>query len=250
VAAAARAGFEEFAIWLMSIDQAREELGSIEAVADCLARYGTRASVLELLHAWSQADAALTEEELDVMQAAVSVFQPDVVLAATLAPTVAPGGFEHLKRQCRALAPRKVALEFLPFGALPDLASAIAALEAVDEDNLGLVLDTWHFARAGLDYALLEQVPGDRIHFIQVNDAAAQPAANLLEETMTARLRPGEGVVDWPRLLGILEKKDLHCPLGSEQYSNEVKRMDLDSACRYLFDSVQQIVADPTHPPA
>lgn len=29
VAAAARAGFEEFAIWLMSLDQAREQLGSL-----------------------------------------------------------------------------------------------------------------------------------------------------------------------------------------------------------------------------
>ena len=46
--------------------------------------------------------------------------------------------------------------------------------------------------------------------------------------------------------MGILEARELRCPLGSEQYSNEVKGMDLDSACRYLFDSVQQIIADPS----
>ena len=245
VAAAARAGFEEFAIWLMSIDQARQELGSLEAVADCLSRHGIRASVLELLHAWSRADAALTAEELAVMQAAAEIFDPEVILAATLAPTLAAGGLEHLKLQCQTLAPRKVALEFLPFGALPDLAAALGALEAVDEDNLGLVLDTWHFARSGSDYALLEQVPGDRIHFVQLNDAPAEPAADLLEETMTARLRPGEGMLDWPRLVGMLEEKNLACPIGSEQYSRSVKQMDLDTACRYLFDSVQRIVSEP-----
>lgn len=245
VAAAARAGFEEFAIWLTSIDQARHELGSLDAVAHCLSRNGIRASVLELLHAWSQADAALTEGELEVMQAAAEVFDPEVILAATLSPAIAAGGLEHLKRQCQALAPRKVGLEFLPFGALPDLAAALGALDAIGEDNLGLVLDTWHFARSGLDYALLEQVPGDRIHFIQLNDAPAEPAADMLEETMTARLSPGEGLVDWPRLIGLLEEKDLTCPIGSEQYSHAVKQMDLDTACRYLFDSVQRIVSEP-----
>ena len=249
VAAAARAGFEEFAIWLMSIEQGREELGSLEAVADCLKRHGIRASVLELLHGWAQGDDAVTAEELAVMQAAAELFQPDVILAATLSPELAPGAFDHLKRQCRALAPLKVALEFLPFGAVPSLAAALDALDRVGEDNLGLVLDSWHFARAGLDYELLAGVPGDRIHFVQLNDAAVEPAEDVVAETLTARLRPGEGIVDWPRLIGILDDKGLNCPIGSEQYADAVKAMDLDAACAYLFDSVQRIVAEPGYTP-
>ena len=77
------------------------------------------------------------------------------------------------------------------------------------------------------------------------NDAPAEPAGDLIQETMTARLRPGEGMLDWPRLVAILEDKNLACPIGSEQYSLSVKQMDLDTACRYLFDSVQRIVAEP-----
>jgi sugar phosphate isomerase/epimerase len=249
VAAASRAGFEEFAIWLMSIEQARGELGSLEAVADCLARHGMRIAVLELLHAWAQAEAAATAEELAVVQAAIDVFDPDVILATTLANEIADGGLEHLKRQCQALAPRKVALEFLPFAAIPTLASALKVLDTVDEDNLGLVLDTWHFARAGFEYELLDTVPGERIHFIQLNDAPAEPAPDIFTETLTARLRPGEGAVDWPKLVGMLEAKNLGCPIGSEQYSETVKRMELDRACEYLFDSVQDILEDPSHVP-
>lgn len=249
VAAAARAGFEEFAIWLISIEQARGELGSLEAVADCLARHGMRIAVLELLHGWAQADAATTAEELAVVQAACDVFDPDVILATTLSPEIADGGLEHLKRQCQALAPRKVALEFLPFAAISTLASALEVLDAVDEDNLGLVLDTWHFARAGFEYELLDTVPGERIHFIQLNDAPAEPAADIFVETLAARLRPGEGAVDWPRLIASLEAKNLVCPIGSEQYSDVVKRLELDRACEYLFDSVQRIIADPSHVP-
>ena len=249
VAAAARAGFEEFAIWLMSLDQAREELGSLEAVKACLDEHGIRASVLELLHAWSGADAATCEEELVVMQAFVDLFQPEIVLAASLAPEIATGGIDWLRRQCQALAPRKVALEFLPLGAVKNLATALDIMERVDEPNLGLVFDSWHFARAGFEYELLEQVPGDRIHFIQLNDAAAQPWENPFDETLRGRLRPGEGVVDWPRLVKLLEQKDLSCPIGSEQYSDSVKAMSLDDACRYLFNSVRDILADPHHKP-
>jgi sugar phosphate isomerase/epimerase len=249
VAAAARAGFDELAIWLMSLEQARQELGSLEAVKDCLDRYGVRVTVLELLHAWAGADDAACEEELAVMQAFVEVFDPEVVLAASLAPAIAPGGLGWLKRQCQALAPCKVALEFLPFGAVKDLATALEMLADINEDNLGLVFDSWHFARAGQDYELLEQVPGEKIHFIQLNDAAREPWGNPVDETLRGRLRPGEGAVDWPRLIAILEGKNLSCGVGSEQYSDAVKAMDLDQACRYLFDSIQDILADPHHKP-
>ena len=249
VAAAARAGFDEFAFWLMSIEQGRNELGSLEAVAACLARHGTRASVLELVHAWAQGDEAVAREEVEVMQAAADIFQPDAIVAATLAPELAPNALALLKDQCRALAPCKLALEFLPFTAVATLEHACRIVAEIDEPNLGFTLDTWHFARAGMDYERLAQLPGERIHYIQVNDAALQPLADLVEETLTARLRPGEGVVDWPRMIGLLEDKQVDCPLGSEQFSDVVKAMDLDHACTYLFDSVQRIVADPHYRP-
>ena len=56
---------------------------------------------------------------------------------------------------------------------------------------------------------------------------------------------PGEGAIDWPRLVSILEQKSTSCPVGSEQYSDAVKAMDLDQACRYLFRSVQDVLREP-----
>ena len=250
VAAAAGAGFEEFAIWIMSLDAAREELGSLEAVAACLERHGMRVSVLELLHAWALADAGAAAEEIEVLGATADIFDPDMLLATSLAPALGDDSLQHLKRACQAFAPRKLALEFLPFGAVSDLATALSIIEAVNETNLGLVFDSWHFARSGADYDLLEKVPGELIHFIQLNDASPDPPADIFADTMKQRLRPGEGLLDWPRLIGILEEKLLVCPIGSEQYSDAVRAMALDEACRYLFDSVQQIVENPWARPA
>ncbi len=242
---AALAGFQEFAAWLLSLDRAREELGSLEAVKAVLDDNDLRVSVLELLHAWAGGDSAAIAEELAVVQHYAAVFDPEVVLAAALVPELQADAVAALKSHCQALAPRKVALEFLPFTGVPSLATALQVRERVAEPNLGLVIDSWHFARAGFEYDLLEQVPGEWIHFVQLNDAAMEPWADPFAETMGGRLRPGEGAVDWPRFIGILESKNLHCPIGSEQYSDAVKAMPMDEACRYLHDSVQAIVADP-----
>ena len=164
-------------------------------------------------------------------------------------PELGPDALDHLAAHCRAFSPRKVALEFLPFTAVPDLASALDIIERVGEDNLGLVFDSWHFARSNPDYDLLASVPGKLIHFIQLNDAAVETPDDIVTETMTARLPPGEGVIDWPRLMEILDRKNPDCPIGSEQYSLAVKAMDLDAACRYLFESIQTIVVDPAAEP-
>lgn len=247
--AAAEAGFEEFAAWLLSLDRGREELGSLEAVRARLEAHGLRVSVLELVHAWASGEQAAIDEELAVVQHFAEAFDPEVVLAAALVPELHGDAVAALKAHCRALAPRKVALEFLPFTGVPNLAAALSVREQVDEPNLGLVIDSWHFARAGFEYDLLAEVPGEWIHFVQLNDAASEPWPYPFAETMGGRLRPGEGAVDWPRFIGLLEDKQLHCPIGSEQYSDAVKAMPLGEACRYLHDSVQAIVANPHHRP-
>ncbi|MEP5765924.1 MAG: sugar phosphate isomerase/epimerase [Halieaceae bacterium] len=246
IAAAAAAGFEEVSLWLLSLDQGREELGSLDAVAACLAAHGMRASVLELLLAWPGGEVGAAAGELAVMQAAAEVMQPEVILAACMDTSLAPGAVARLKSQCQALAPLKVALEFLPWSALPSLESAWQMVEQVDEPNLGFVLDTWHFAWAGQDFDTLARIPGDRIHFIQVNDMRAEPLEDIVEETLCHRLRPGEGVVDWSRLLRLLAAAGVDCPLGTEQFSDEVKAMSLPEASRYLYESVQALFGN--HP--
>ncbi len=249
MAAAAGAGFEEFAAWLLSLDRGREELGSLDAVKATMDQHGLRVSVLELLHAWAVGEPTAIAEELAVVQHFAEVFDPDVVLAAALVPELHAHAVAALKAHCQALAPRKVALEFLPFTGVPSLAAALALRDEVDEPNLGLVIDSWHFARAGFEYELLEQLPGEWVYFVQLNDADREPWADPIAETMGGRLRPGEGAVDWPRFIGILEAKQLSCPIGSEQYSDAVKNLPLDVACRYLHDSVQAIITDPSSQP-
>ena len=72
----------------------------------------------------------------------------------------------------------------------------MAVVSAADRPNGGLAFDTWHYLRGARDDALLDQIPGDRIFVVQINDAAAEPVGSLLNDTLNHRRMPGEGDFD------------------------------------------------------
>jgi sugar phosphate isomerase/epimerase len=86
----------------------------------------------------------------------------------------------------------RMLIEFMPGTQIPDLTTALSLLRDVDATNLGLVLDTWHFARAGGTTTDLEAIPPGVVGAIQVSDrdhgADARPYV-----PMHGRLMPGDG---------------------------------------------------------
>ena len=88
-----------------------------------------------------------------------------------------------------------VHLEFIPFTVVRTLRIAWDLVRAADRSNGGLVFDTWHFFRGEPQFDVLAGIPGDRIFQIQLDDAPAEPAGTLREETQH-RLLPGDGKLD------------------------------------------------------
>ena len=84
----------------------------------------------------------------------------------------------------------------------------MADRDAADRPNGGLAFDTWHYLRGTRDDALLEQIPGDRIYVVQIDDATAEPVGSLLNDTLNHRLMPGEGAFDLAEVLSIVAHKD------------------------------------------
>jgi sugar phosphate isomerase/epimerase len=52
---------------------------------------------------------------------------------------------------------------------------------------------------------VLADIPGERISYLQVCDAAAEGTGDLLTEAMTSRLLPGEGCIDFGAVLSTLK---------------------------------------------
>ena len=64
-----------------------------------------------------------------------------------------------------------VDLEPMPFFGCPTVADAMAVVGGAGRRNAGVLMDSWHFFKAGQTVADLAAVPGDRIRTVQLSDA-------------------------------------------------------------------------------
>ena len=112
-----------------------------------------------------------------------------------------------------------VTLEYLPWSGIADAATALAIVERSGRANATLMVDTWHTFRGPTDEAQLRKLPGARVGSVQINDAPAEPADDLVSETLQARLVPGEGAIPLVRWLRILDEIGSTAPIGVEVFS-------------------------------
>ena len=66
---------------------------------------------------------------------------------------------------------------------------------------------------------MLARIPGDRIGYVQLCDAALNAGDDLLAEAMGQRLLPGEGVVDFGGVLRQLEAIGAHPFFATEIFN-------------------------------
>lgn len=86
-----------------------------------------------------------------------------------------------------------VALEFMPYSGVPDLATAGQVVRDAGRPNGALIVDVWHWARAGMTAADLASVPASSIVAVQLCDVLAEPMTPLRSESLGHRLPPGQG---------------------------------------------------------
>ncbi|HPG26256.1 MAG TPA: sugar phosphate isomerase/epimerase, partial [Myxococcota bacterium] len=168
--------------------------------------------VVESLIGWEGGDEATIEEQCGPTFEVASFYGAEAVAGVVMAPEIdfdaAAKGLRKLGRM-GASRGLKVCIEWLPWSGLPTIASAWKLVQAAGGDNVGLVADTWHWLRqpGGPDEKTLRSIPGDRIHCVQLDDTTlAGEGDDMMMESMTNRLLPGDGEVDWARFLGILDE--------------------------------------------
>ena len=136
-----------------------------------------------------------------------------------------------------------VTLEYLPWSGIPDAATAWEIVQRTACQNATLMFDAWHTFRGSSDEAQLRAVPGERWGSIQLDDAPAQAQDDLVAETLSARLLPGEGdapVADWLR---ILRDNGCRVPVGVEVFSAELDRLSPAEAGRRLGEATRNVIA-------
>jgi len=129
---------------------------------------------------------------------------------------------------CDRAAPHglSIALEFVPYTNIPDVALGAQVVSSAGRKNGGLCIDTWHFFRGSADWAALAQVPPEQFVMVQVNDGPVRPETdNIKLEAVTLRRCLGAGEFDISRFLSVVRPDGDERPVSVEIYSTELERL-------------------------
>jgi sugar phosphate isomerase/epimerase len=228
VHASAAAGFTSFSLW--SFWATRYGLEETRALLDGA---GIGVPAVEAVRQWTGGPSDELDAEIAATAAVATALGSQIVLACTLEPSLpslegATAGFRSLCEQAAA-HDLLVSIEFFPWSGIGNLATAWQVVEESGAPTGGLVIDMMHWQHqdGGPDFALLERIPGEYIHYVQACDTAApRPgSADYMREAMGNRRLPGDGVVDIARLLQTLDA------IGADPwFAYEVFNQELASA--------------------
>jgi sugar phosphate isomerase/epimerase len=191
VRAAAGAGFAGIGLRAENYWEAGLSDAAMIATAE---QHGIEILEVEYVTGWCTPDEAQREKERTVfhMAGAFGVRHVNAGLLEKLPLDVMTAAFAAL---CERAGPDlTVALEFMPYSGVPDLATAWEIVRHVP--NGGLIVDNWHWARAGQKPSDLDGVPPERIVSVQLCDVREHPMDPLRAESLGHRLPPGQGYGD------------------------------------------------------
>ena len=252
VAAAAEAGFTGIGLHFAEYEVARAGGMTDADLRAVLADHGIGVPELEFVFGWATrgdeppADAAQSEAGCFAMADAFGsrvVNVGDIGMPEDLAP------LDEVTARFAGLCDRAdehgllVALEFLPWSGIPDVATAWRVVDGAGRANGGLLVDTWHHLRGVADDDALRAVPGDRVHVVQVSDAPAEPRGAYMEDTMLNRRLPGDGDLDLVGFLRTLDAMGVDCPVSVELFNPEFQALRADEAARRAADATRALIA-------
>ncbi len=162
------------------------------------------------------------ERKFDLMQE----LGTDLVLICSSLHPRALGGIDRAAGDFRELGERaakrglRVGFEALAWGAhFNDHRDAWEVVRRADQENVGLIVDSFHTLGRGIDPDSLRSIPGDRIFFVQLADAPAIEM-DLLYWSRHFRNMPGEGDLDVKGFMRALMATGYDGPISLEIFND------------------------------
>jgi len=251
VGAAARAGFTGIGLPFDDYAALRASGHSDADLLGVLDRHGVQVLEVEFLFDWAlegpRAEAARTAEA--TLHAMAEAFAPhhmnvgDLQAPGDLAPLDVVA--ERFAGVCDRAAEHgtRVALEFLPWTGLADLAAAMHVVHAAGRPNGGLLIDAWHYFRGRPDHTSLRALHASDVVAVQLDDADAEVVGPIFEDTMFRRRLPGEGTFDLIGLVQTLDAIGVEVPYSVEIMSSAEQSLPVEQAARRAHDAVSTVLA-------
>ena len=150
---------------------------------------------------------------------------------------------EALRRLAEIVAPYgvKLAFEFLAPAncSVRTLAHGWEIVQATGRDDVGLVLDTYHFFVGGSSWESLEDLDLSRLFLVHLNDVEDLPLEQL---TDADRLLPGEGILPLRRILAILKAGGYNGAYSLEVMRPAYRRRDPLEYARAGREAIERVL--------
>jgi sugar phosphate isomerase/epimerase len=252
VRAAAAAGYEGIGLRAENYWDAQSAGLDDDAMREIAAEHSVPILEVEYITAWGTGEdrnQAQQDKEQAVfhMARAFGVHHLNTGLLEKLPLDVITEAFGEL---CdRAGGDLTLALEFMPYSGVPDLATAWRILDDAGRANSALIVDVWHWARAGMTRADLDPVPADRIIALQLCDVLEHPMQPPRAESLGHRLPPGQG---WGDAVGVVralrDKGAQPRVVTAEVISDDLVSHGVDNAARTTADAAREVLTAAAQP--
>ena len=156
--------------------------------------------------------------------------------------------FAELAAQAHDVGAR-LGIEFFPWSNIGSLQEGLRLVTDAGHPAGGVVIDTWHIARAGTPPSDLATVPLERIIGVELDDADAQVVGTLFEDTVHRRRYCGEGSFELTAMISALRTAGWTGPWGVEILSDEHRAQPVGVALRRAAASARRVLETAPAPP-
>ncbi|MGJ9384795.1 2-keto-myo-inositol isomerase [Salipaludibacillus sp. CF4.18] len=136
----------------------------------------------------------------------------------------------------------KVAVEFVghPQCTVNTFGQAYDIVETVDRENVGVVLDCFHFHAMGSDIEDLKKADVSKIFIVHIDDTEDFPIGFLRDED---RVWPGQGVIDLQGILSIVKEKGYSGAVSVELFRPEYYTWEAEEVIKTAKDTTLDVLS-------
>lgn len=249
VAAVAEAGYTGLGLVADDLAAVRDSIG-FDALRDLIADAGLTHIEIELIERWwlPRDSPGNSYGIRELLFEAADILRPSFIkIGSELGPRTAHP--ETLIGPLRDLADQaaehgtRIALETMPFSIISTVPLGADILTAAAHPGVGLLVDAWHVFRAGTSLdELRSALTPDMVFGVELDDAAADVAGSLFEDTVENRLLCGEGTFDLAGLVRALRDVGFDGPWGVEILSATFRTLPVREALKLAADSAVSVL--------
>lgn len=249
VSAAKAAGFEGIGLRAETyVDALNEGLFDSDILA-ILDKYDMRVTEVEYIVQWAEEKRSYEEKYKEQLCFHMcELFGVNHINCGLMENYSVEWTAQKLKELCSRAGKYTIGVEPMPYSGLPGVRKAWEVVKLSGCDNAKLILDSWHWIRAGQSYdpELMADIPADKIVAIQLNDvqARAYAAAILRDESMHDRALPGKGYGNSAGFVEMIKAKGVSpAVVGVEVINDAILATGVPEAAKANFSAVSELLS-------